>query len=211
MNTMLKMSAVAMVMMGAMQMAQAAPGAAPTAKPLTLNVKGVITTLTCDLSADVSANTVDLGIAFPSQFGGAAGTKVGNKTFHLQTVNCQQDGGAADVGADGDLVASVGFGADEVVNGNGQWYDATGPKDAAIVIEGEKLDTTAAVHVGKKSVLTTGDKIFFANGTATAPATTVASLNGQRTELEAYMVSLTAANPTAQTLSVPVTFTAMYQ
>ena len=210
MNTMLKMSAVAMVMMGAMQVAQAAPGAAPTAKPLTLNVKGVITTLTCDLSADVSANTVDLGIAFPSQFAGAAGTKVGSKTFHLQTVNCQQDGGAADVGADGDLIASVDFGADEVVNGNGQWYDATGPKDAAIMVEGAKLDTTAAPHVGKKGVLTTGDKIFFANGVKATP-TTVASLNGQQTELEAYMVSLTATNPAAQTLSVPVTFTAMYQ
>lgn len=207
MNTMLKMSAVAMVMMGAMQVAQAA---GPTAKPLTLNVKGVITTLTCDLSADVSANTVDLGIAFPSQFGAVAGTEVGNKTFHLQTSNCQQDGGATDVGADGDLIASVDFGADEVVNGNGQWYDVTGPKDAAIVVKGAKLDTTGAPHVGKKSVLTTGDKIFFANGVKATP-TTVASLNGKQTELEAYMVNLTATNPVAQTLSVPVTFTAMYQ
>ncbi|EJT9122845.1 type 1 fimbrial protein [Escherichia coli] len=205
MNIILKMSAVAMVMMGAMQVAQAA---APTPKPLTLNVKGVITTLTCDLSADVSANTVDLGIVFPGQFGAAAGTKVGNKTFHLQTVNCQQDGAALDVASDGDLVASVDFGADEVVNGNGQWYSATGPKDAAIVVEGPKLDVAA--HTGTKGVLTSGDKIYFASGKAGAQ-TKVAALEAQKAELEAYMVSLSATNPVAQTLSVPVTFTAMYQ
>ncbi|EHB6181744.1 TPA: fimbrial protein [Escherichia coli] len=201
----LKMSAAAMLMMGAMQMAQAANVAA---KPLTLKVKGVITTLTCDLSADVNANTVDLGIVFPGQFGAAAGTKVGNKTFHLQTVNCQQDGNALDVTSDGDLVANVDFGADEVVNGNGQWYNAAGPKDAAIVVEGPKLDVAA--HTGTKGVLTTGDKIYFASGDKATP-TTVASLNGQTAELEAYMVSLSAVNPVAQTLSVPVTFTAMYQ
>ncbi|HGG3697429.1 TPA: hypothetical protein ACJF0N_001426 [Salmonella enterica subsp. enterica serovar Java] len=205
MNTIFKMSMVAMVMMGAMQVAQAA---GPAPKPLTLNVKGVITTLTCDLSADVSANTVDLGIAFPGQFGATAGTKVGNKTFHLQTVNCQQDGAALDVANDGDLVASVDFGADEVVTGNGQWYNATGPKDAAIVVEGPKLDV--ANHTGAKGILTTGDKIYFASAKAGTPSK-VASLDAQKAELEAYMVSLSAANPVAQTLSVPVTFTAMYQ
>jgi len=206
MNTMLKMSAVAVLMAGTMQMAHAAS----TAKPLTLNVKGMITTLTCDLSADVSANTVNLGIAFPSDFGAAANTKAGAKTFHLQTVNCAQDGAATDVASAGDLVADVSFGADEVVAGNGQWYNAaSGNRDAAIVVEGPKLAANGGA--GTKGILTTGDMIYLGSGVTSPTATTVEDLNGKVAELEAYMLSLTATNPVAQTLSVPVTFTAMYQ
>lgn len=206
MNAMLKMSAMAVLMAGTMQMAHATS----TAKPLTLNVKGVITSLTCDLSADVSGNTVSLGSVLPSDFAATAGTKVGTKTFHLQTVNCAQGGSDTDVASAGDLVASVSFGADEVVAGNGQWYNvASGNRDAAIVVEGPKLAANGGA--GTKGILTTGDMIYLGSGVTSPTATTVAEMNGKKADMEAYMLSLTATNPVAQTLSVPVTFTAMYQ
>ena len=203
MNTMLKMSAVAMLMAGTVQMAQAAP--------LTLNVTGTISPLTCDLAADVAGNTVNLGVVTPDSFG-AVGTKVAAKTFHLVTSNCAWEGAATEVAVAGDMVASVDFAADEIAGKKGFWHNlGSGHQDAAIVVEGGKV-AAAGGAADAAAPLTTGDRIFIAHGDATAGAETkIADLNAKSTALEAYMTATTAAQPVAQILTVPVTFTAMYQ